>query len=153
MKGRFSTGLVMCSTHPAAAAAAIRLDLHRVAKFPCNFHGLILCLDDSIASRRHWHTGFARSSTSSILVAHRLHRAGGGAYELDVAAFADLYEMRVLGKKPVARMNGVDIADLGGAHDPIDPQITFQAEGRADADRFIGKLNVQRIDICFRIDG
>ena len=49
-------------------------------------------------------------------------------------------------------MNRIDIADLGRAHDPIDFQITLQAGRRTDADRFIGELDVQRIDVCFRID-
>src|SRR4030095_230703 len=76
----------------------------------------------------------------------------GRADELDVAAFADLYEMRVLSEKPVARMNRVDVANLGRAHDSIASQITFQAGRCANADRFIGELDVQRIDVCFRIN-
>src|SRR5262245_15507601 len=121
----FKAWLIMRSAHPAAAAAAGRLDHHRVAKLLCDFHRLILCLNDSIAAGRYRHAGFACSSTSSVLVAHRLNRTRGGADELDVAAFADFHEMRVLSEESVAGVNRVNVADLGRAHDPIDSQITF----------------------------
>src|SRR5262249_16897992 len=98
------------------------------------------------------HTGFASSRTSSVLVAHRLHRTGGRPDELDIATFADLHEVRVLGEEPVSGVNRVNVADLGRAHDPIDSQITFQAGCRTDADRFVRELDMQRIDVCFRIN-
>ena len=60
--------------------------------------------------------------------------------------------MRVLGEEPITGMNRIDIANLGCAHDAIDFQITFRARRRADADGFIRKLNVQRIDVRFRIN-
>src|SRR5215831_6366095 len=152
MEGGFKARLIVRSAHPAATAATSGLDHHGVAKLFCDFHRLLLCLDDSVAARRYRHAGFTRSRTRSVLVAHRLHRTRGGADELDVAAFADFHEMRVLRKEAVARMNRVNVADLGRAHDPIDSQITLKAGRRTDADRFIGELDVQRIDVCFRID-
>src|SRR5215475_6003252 len=113
----FKAWLIMRSAHPAAAATTSRLDHHRIAKFPCDFHRFILCLNDSIAARCYRHAGFARSSTSSVLVAHGLHRAGRGPDELDVAALTDLHEMRVLSEKSIAGMNRVNIADLSRTHD------------------------------------
>ena len=150
MEGGFKTWLIMRSAHPAPAAAGSRLDHHRIPKFFRNLYGIVLCLDDSIAAGRYRYAGFARSGTSSVLVAHRLHRTRRGANELDVTAFADLHEMRVLGEESLAGMNRVDIADLGRAHDPIDFQITLKAGRRTDADRFIRELDVQRIDVCFQ---
>src|SRR5882757_1477185 len=152
MESGFKTWLIMRSAHPAAAAAGSRLNHHRVTKLLCDFHRLILCLNDSIATGRYRYAGFACSRASSVLVAHRLHRTRGRADELDIAAFADLHEMRILGEEPIAGMNRVNIADLGGAHDPINFQITFKAGRRTDADRFISELDVQRINVCFRID-
>src|ERR1700746_1997932 len=110
----------MRGAHPTAAAACGRFDHHRVAKLPCDFHRFVLRLNDSVAARRYRHAGFTRGRTSSVLVAHRLHRTRGRTDELDVAAFADFYEMRVLGEKSVAGMNRVNIAYLRRAHDPID---------------------------------
>src|SRR5947208_2001852 len=144
--------LIVRSAHSAAAAAAGRFNHHRVPELFCDSHRLILCLNDSIAAGGYRHAGFPRSRTSSVLVTHRLHRTRGGADELDVAAFADFHEMRILSEEPIAGMNRIYIADLRGAHDPIDFQITLKAGRRTNADRFIGELDVQRIDVCFRID-
>src|SRR6476620_7946297 len=152
MESGFEAGLIMRNAHAAAATAGSRLDHHRVPKFFRDLYRIVLCLDDSVAAGRYRHAEFARRRASSVLVAHRLHSTRGRADELDIAAFADLHEMRILGEKPIAGMNRVNIADLGGAHDPIDFQITFKAGRRTDADRFIGELDVQRIDVCFRID-
>src|SRR6476469_8026494 len=152
MESGFKSWLIMRSAHYAAAAAVILLNHHRVSKLLCDFHRLILCLNYSIATGRYRYPGFACSRTSSVLVAHRLHRTRRRADELDVAAFADFHEMRVLSEESVAGMNRVNIADLGRAHDPIDFQITFKAGRRTDTDRFIGELDVQRIDVCLRID-
>src|SRR5207249_3901131 len=116
MEGRLKAWLIMRSAHPAATTAACRLDHHRVAEFPSDFYRLLLCLNDSIATRRYRHAGFARSCASSVLVAHGLHRTGGWSDELDVAAFADFYEMRVLSEEPIARVNRVNVANLGRAH-------------------------------------
>src|SRR5262249_7273922 len=145
MESRLKAWLIVRSTHPAAAAAAGCLDHYRIAEFLGNFHRLFLCLDDSIAAGRYRHARFARSGPSSVLVAHRLHRTRGRADELDVTAFTDLHEMRVLGEESVAGMNRVNVADLGRAHDSINSQITLKAGRRTDTDRFIGQLNVQRI--------
>ena len=57
--------------------------------------------------------------------------------------------MRVLREESVAGMNRIDVANLGCAHDAIDFQITFRAWRRANTDRFIRKLNMQRIDVRF----
>src|SRR5262249_54805648 len=151
MESGFKTWLIMRCAHPAAAPARGRLNHHRVTKLLCYFHRLVLGLDDPTAAGSYRDAGFACSRTSSILVAHRLHRTRRRPDELDVAAFADFHEMRVLSEEPVAGMNRVNVADLGRAHDPIDSQITLKAGRRADADRFIGKLDVKRIDICFGI--
>src|SRR5437763_2185214 len=120
MESGFKTWLIMRSAHPAAAAAGGRLNHHRVTKLLCDFHRLILCLNDSIATGRYRHAGFACSRTSSVLVAHRLHRTRGGADELDVAAFADFHEMRVRSEKSIARMNSIHVAQLRSSHAPFD---------------------------------
>ena len=74
VQSRLKARLIMRSAHPAAAATASRLNHHRVPDFFCDFHRLILCLNNSITTGRYRHAGFACSSTSSVLVAHRLHR-------------------------------------------------------------------------------
>ena len=72
--------------------------------------------------------------------------------KLNITALAYFGEVRVLGQKSVTGVNRIDIAHFGGAHDAIDFQITFRARRRANANRFIRQLDVERIDIRFRID-
>ena len=110
----------MCGAHPTPATAGSRLDHHRVTDFLRDPNRLVFCLDDSIASRRHWYAGFARRCASSVFIAHGLHRARRWSDELDIAAFAHLREMRILGQESITGMNGVNVANLGRAHDPID---------------------------------
>src|SRR6188472_2080667 len=151
MEGGFKAWLIMRGAHPAAAPAGSRLNHHRVTKFLCDFHRFILSFNDSIAARRYRHARFARSRTSSVLITHRLHRPGGRPYELDVAAFADLHEMRILSEESIPGMNCINITDFGRAHDPIAFQIALKARRGPDADCFVGELDVQRSDVCFRI--
>src|SRR5207247_11127997 len=61
-------------------------------------------------------------------------------------------QMPYISNKSINGMNRVDIAHFVGAHDAIDFQITFRARGRANANRFIRQLDVERIDIRFRVD-
>src|SRR3954447_3764747 len=81
MESGCKAGLIMCGAHPAAAPPGGRLDHHRITKLLCDSHRLILGLNDSVAAGRYRHASFARSCTSSVLIAHRLHRSRGRADE------------------------------------------------------------------------
>ena len=50
-------------------------------------------------------------------------------------------------------MDGVNVGNLSGAHDSVGAEIAFGAFVATDADRFIGQLNVKRLNIGFGIDG
>jgi hypothetical protein len=60
--------------------------------------------------------------------------------------------MGVFGQEAVTWMDGVDIGDFGGTDDPVDPEVAFIRRGFADANGFIGQLNVHRVGIGLRID-
>ena len=120
VKRRLKTGLVVCCAHPPPATAGSRLDHYGVANFLRDPDSLILCLNDSVASRCHWDTCLACVYTSSIFIAHRLHRTRRWPDKLDIAAFAHLGEVRVLGEKTIPGMNRIDVANLGCTHDSID---------------------------------
>ena len=60
--------------------------------------------------------------------------------------------MGILRQEPVAGMNRFDIANFGGADDAINLEVAFRAGRLADADGFIGELNVQRIGVGFGVD-
>jgi hypothetical protein len=50
-------------------------------------------------------------------------------------------------------VDGVDVSDFSGADDAIGAKVTIGALGAADADRFIGQLHVQGLDVGLGIDG
>src|SRR5262249_19888704 len=124
MESRLKAWLIMGGAHAATPATTSRLDHYRVAQFLSDFHRFFLCFHNSIAAWGYRDAGFACSRAGSVLVAHRLHRVRRWADELDVAAFADFHEMRVLGEESVPRVNRINVANLSRAHDPIDSQIT-----------------------------
>ena len=119
-KCRHQARFVVRHAHAAAATACCRFDHHRIADFLRNLNRILLRLHNSIASRRNRHTGFPRKSPSSVFVAHGLHCTRRGTDEFNIAALADFSEMRVLGEKSIARMDRIDVANLGRAHDAID---------------------------------
>ena len=152
MKRRGETGLVVRRSHSAAAAARDRLDHDGKTDPARDFQRLLFVLDDPVAPGRDGYPRFARIGARGILVAHRVHRARRRADEFDFAAFAHLGEVRVLRQETVAGMDRIHVAHFRRAHDAIDLQITFRARRRADADRFVRELDVERIDIRLRID-
>ena len=50
--------------------------------------------------------------------------------------------MGVLGQEPVARMDRLHVADLGGADDAVDLQVAVGGPGRADAIGLVGQVQV-----------
>ncbi len=49
-------------------------------------------------------------------------------------------------------MDRVDVGDLGGADDPVGPQVAVGALRAPDADGLVGQLDVERLDVGLRID-
>src|SRR5205085_7964358 len=152
-KRRAETGFVVRRAHAAAAAARDRFDHHGKTDAPRHFQRFLFVLDDAVTAWRNRHAGFPRTSARRILVPHRVHRAGGWPDKLDLATLADFREVRVLGEKSIAGMDRIHVAHFGRAHDPIDFQIALRTRRRADADGFVGELDVERIDIRFGING
>jgi len=89
----------------------------------------------------------------AVFLSHHLDNFGGGADESNFGSFADLGEVGVFGEEAVAGVNGVDVGDFRGADHLRDVQVTFCAAGRTDADRFIGKADVQGVAVGLGIDG
>ena len=56
-------------------------------------------------------------------------------------------------EKAVPRVDGVDIADFGSRDDAIDFEITLGAGSWADADGFVGGLDVKGVVIGFGVNG
>ena len=153
VKHRQQAGFVVRSAHAAAAAAGDGLDHDREADLLRDLERFLLGLDDAVAAGRDRNARFARRGARGVLVAHRVHRARRRTDELDLAALADFREVGVLREKSVAGMNRVHVADFGRAHDAVDLQIALGARRRADADRLVRQLHVERIDIRLRVNG
>ena len=143
VKSLHQARVIMRGTHSAATAAGHRFYHHGITDFLRDLDRILVGRDDAVAAGGDRDARFARTSARGIFVAHRVHRARRRSDEFDAATFANFGEVRVLGKKTVTRMNRIDVANFGGAHDAIDFQITFRARRRADTDRFIGKLHVE----------
>ena len=75
------------------------------------------------------------------------------ADEMDVAAFANLGEVRIFGQKTVTGMYRVHVRHFRGADNAVNAQVTVRRRGLADANRLIGQLHVHRIGIRLGIDG
>src|SRR5919201_213652 len=152
VKGGDETWLVMRGAHAAPAATRHGFDHHRVSDFFRDLSRLFFVIHHPITSRCDWNPGFARGHPGGVLVAHQTHRVRRRTDKLYVAAFAYFGEVRVLGEKPVAGMNGIDIADFRRAHDPVDFQIAVRTRWRADANRLVGQLEVERLDVRFGVN-
>ncbi len=152
VKHRGQTCLVVRSTHPTTAASRDGFDHDRKANLPRNLQCLLFALHDTVAAGRDGDPGFARAGASGIFVAHRMHRAGRWADELDLAAVANFCEVRILREKPVTGMDRIDVAYFRRAHDAVHLQIAVGTRGGANANRFVGQLHMQRIHVRFGVN-
>ena len=87
----------MGHSHTAPAAPGYRFDHNRIANFFCHPERIALVRNDAVAPRRNRYTCFPRKLTSRIFVTHLAHGARRRPDKIDVAAFAHLGEVRVLG--------------------------------------------------------
>ena len=90
-------GLVVSDAHPAPAASGRCFDHYRVTDLFRDLHRLFFVRNDTVAPGRDRHAGFLGKAARRVLIAHAIHRFCWRADELDVAALADLGEVRVLG--------------------------------------------------------
>ena len=146
------TRFVVRGAHPTTATARNGFDHHRVTNFLRDLRRFLVVGDNAIASGCHRDAGFASARARHVFVAHFLNHVRRRPNEFDFATLDHFGKVRVLGQKTVTRMDRIDVADLGRAHDALDFQITVRARRRADANRFVGKLHVQGIDVGIGIN-
>ncbi len=121
--------------------------------FFCGFDGFMFGSDGAIATWRDGDASFAGIFAGEGFVSHFTNRIGGGADEADVAGLAVFGELGAFREESVPRVDGIDIADFGGGDDAIDFKITLCAGSWADADSFVGGLDVKGVVIGFGVDG
>src|SRR5689334_14314315 len=151
LPGRFPQRLKLLSTahdaHAPSSAACGGFDDQGVADAGC-FRSRGLCVsDDSFAARHNGNSCGGHLPASVLLLAHQAQNIGRRSNKSNVRSLANLCEVRILGKKSVARMYGVYIRDFGGTDHVRNIQVALGAACRADTYSFIGKTHVQRIAI------
>ena len=140
-------------THPLAAATGRGLQHHRIADFVRDLHRLVRVFDQPHVAGDRGNTGLLRDFLGGDLVAHLLDRALRGADKGDASGLERFGEFRVLGQEAIARVYGLRARLLDRVHDLVDHDIRLVRGGRADVDRLIGHLDVQRLRISVGIDG
>src|SRR5262245_5243613 len=123
----------MGRAHAAPATASDGFDHDRVTDPFGDRQGFLFILDHTVRTGRGGDAGFLSQRAADGLVLERVHRTRTGADETDIATLANVREMGVLGKKPVAGVNGVNVRDLGGTDDAVDAEVAFVRGRFADA--------------------
>ena len=128
----------------APAAASDRLDDDRVAELFGDVVRVVERVDRVVGARHQRHAGFLHHAFGQGLVADTSHDIWLGADERDMGFGTDFSEIRILGEKTVARMDGIGVGHLGGLDDGRYIQIAAFGGGRSNADGLVGQLNHPR---------
>ena len=145
--------VVVNDAHASAAAAGDGFDHYRVADFFCDGEGVFFGVHGAGGAWGNGDAGFFGEFAADGFVFEGVHGGGAGADEADVATSANFGEVGVFGEESVARMNGVDVGNFGGADEAVDSEVAFKRGGFADANGFVGHLGVHGVSISLGVDG
>ena len=87
------------------------------------------------------------------LVLDRAHRAGRWPDEDEIAVGASLRELRLLGEKAVSGMDGTSAGPLRRRDHLLAVEIALAGGRGPEPHGFVGRLHVQSVRVCVRIDG
>ena len=138
---------------PLAATAGRRLDHHRVADAARDLDSRLGRLDRGVVPRDRRHPGSRRELLRGDLVAHRRDRLVLRPDEDNALLLDPPREQLVLRQEAVSRMHRLRAARLAGRDDLVDRQVRVPARRRADQDRLVRQLDMQRIPIGLGVDG
>src|SRR5439155_1415203 len=144
--------VVMGNPHSAPAAPRHGFDHHRITDALGDPQGILLVINDAFGTRRSRNTRFLGQGAADGLVFQRIHGPRIWADKPNVAAFAHICEVRIFRQETIPRVNRIDIGDFGGADNAIDAEIALIGGGFADANGFVGQLDVHRVGVGLRID-
>jgi hypothetical protein len=142
----------MGGPHPPAATSSDCLDDYWEPNTFCNFQRFLGFLDGAIASWYDGNAGFLNGFAGQRFVTHKLNGLRFWADKFDVAAFTLLSEIGILGKKPIPRVDGIDVGDFGGADDTVGLQVALTAWRGSDTNGPIRQLNMEGLVIGLRVD-
>ena len=153
LEGADEALFLAADAHPPAAAAGRGLDQDGVADGPGQAGRLGVAGDGAVGAGDAGDLGGGGDQLGLGLQAHPADRLVGGADELEVAAPADLGEMRVLAQEAVAGMDRLDVGHLGRGDQAGDVQVAVGARGLADADGPVGQREVRGVAVGLGVDG
>ena len=143
---RAERGLVVADPHPAPAAACRCFDHHRITDSRRGFLGLGHRLQH-VRTGKDWYPELRYRFARFVLVAHQPNNLGFWADEGELRGLAHLGEIRTFSQKPVARVDGLGVGDLGGGNDTGHVQVTLRTFRRPDANRLVCEPDVERLPI------
>ena len=152
LHGRQKRRLGVHDPHAAPAAAARRLDDHRVADRARHLHDVVRLL-----RQRPFHARHDRQSRlfhhrlGAHLVAQQADGIGLGADEDEAALRDALCEIRVFREKAPAGVHRLGVGHLRCADDGGDVEVACARRRRPDAHRFIRELDVLGLAIGLRV--
>ena len=134
--------------HAAPAAAACRLDDHRVAGGPRHLDDFLRILGKRAFRPRHArHAGLVHRGLGADLVAHQPDRLGLRADEDEAGALDLLGEVRVFRQEAVTRVDRLRVGDFRRGDDRRDVEIALRRRRRADAHRLVRERDVLRVAV------
>ena len=142
----------MHHTHAAPAAAARRLDDHRVLDRPGDLDDFLRIVRKCARGARHSRDPrLDHGLLCAHLVAHEANRFGTRSDERETAFLDPFGKIGILGKEAVTGVDRLGVGHFGGADDGRHVEVTKWTRGWAYADRLVGQLDVLRLRIGFRI--
>jgi hypothetical protein len=147
-------GFRMHHAHAAPAAAAGSLENDRIADLPGQgLHGLRVVGQGAVGARYAGDARLFHGDLGGNLVAHEANGLGTRADEGKAAFLHPLGKIGIFREETVAGVDGLGVGDLGGGDDGGDVEIALVARGRADADGFVGELDVNQVAVGFGVYG
>ena len=131
--------------HALAASAGAGLDEHGIAHALRELASLQGGVDGAVAAGHGGNAAALHGVARDALVAHGLDAIGRGADPDYIVVLADAGELRVLGQKPVARVDGLGAGVLRGGDDAGHHQVALVGGSGPDAHRLIGIVHGQRV--------
>ncbi len=141
--------------HPAAAAAAGRLNDYGIANLARNCNRLFIRLEGIGTARQNRDARILHGASRFDFFTHQLNDVWPRSNELDIAGFANFSEVGGLSQKTVTRMNRVDVEQFRRADDCRDVQVALRGGRRANTHGLVGETHVERvaIDVAVYRDG
>ena len=132
--------------HTAPAAAAGSFDDHGIAHAIGGLQDFVGVVGKRAVRTGHTgHAGFEHGFFGRHFVAHQADGFGTRADEDEAGFFHLLGKAVVFSQEAVAGVDGIGAGYFGGGNDGGNVQIALRRGGGADADGFVGQLNVQAV--------